>query len=129
MPFMRYRDYHYYHEKRTIDFENNFLEFRFFEAGCIWDMGELSALAHYRLRSHMKGGGVLRISAAATSIYSVRRTLMHTRVQPHWSPCITGFYTLHWIFLSRTPGKVCTFRSSFSSLSYSLSLCLSLAPR
>jgi len=43
-------------------------------------MDELSALAHYRLRSHMKGGGVLRISAAATSIYSVRRTLMHTRV-------------------------------------------------
>lgn len=51
-------------ETATDPENNNFLEFRLFlKAMYIWDMGEFSALAHYRLRSRMKGGGVLRISA------------------------------------------------------------------
>lgn len=72
-----------------------------------------------------KEAGYLESLRSATSIYSVRRTLMHTRarVQPHWSPCITGFYTLHWIFLSRTPGRACAFLSS-SPPSYSRSFSL-----
>lgn len=75
------------------------------------------------------GGGYLESLRSATSIYSVRRILMHTRahVQPHWSPCITGFYTLHWIFLSRTPsGESAHFFLPFLPRSYSILLPSSL---
>lgn len=134
--FVHYHDYNHYHEegeerrellisKIIIFFISDFLKRGVYE---IWVSFPL--LRTIDCGRVWKEAGYLESLRSATSIYSVRRTLMHTRarVQPHWSPCITGFYTLHWIFLSWTPSRVCAFLFSFSPPSYSLFLSLSLPP-